>query len=197
MGSGTLAAKSAMTRLVRRILVVDDDAPVRREVCRALRSRGYEVVEAPTVAAALELIRARFDLIVLDVRLPDGCGVDVARAASEMVPAPLIVAMSGEASAQEAFGLAELGAVQFVTKPFSVDELLKAIERASMPDSRFRALIKTYVGRENMLEVQESVHATMVREAIAMSGGNLADAAKILGMCRAPFGWRADLTEIT
>lgn len=176
--------ESPVTRHIRRILLVEDDVAVRNGIRRALRSTGHTIVEAPTLAAALELLPTGFDLVLLDVGLPDGSGIDVAVAASKSVPAPLIVAMSGQATAQEAFGLAQLGVVQFVTKPFSVDQLLRAIERITEADLRFQALVKTYVGRQTLRELQAGLRNTMVQEALAMTSGNRSEAAKLLRITR-------------
>lgn len=177
-------SESSATRPIRRILLVEDDAKVRREIRRALCPTGHELVEAPTVAEAIAHLPSGFDLVLLDVRLPDGSGVDVAAAVSKTLPAPLIVALSGAASAEEAFGLAQYGVLQFMSKPFSVEHLLQVIEHVTDPNTRYEAIVKTFVGRQDLREVQESVRTTMVREALAMSGGNRSAAAKLLRVTR-------------
>lgn len=176
--------ESSATRHIHRILLVEDDEALRLAIRRALRSTGHEIVEADTLASALVLLPTGFDLVLLDVRLPDGSGVDLAAAASKTLPAPLIVALSGEATAQEAFALAQLGVVQFVSKPFSLDQLLQAIEHVTVSDVRYEPIVKTCVGRQDMREVQEGVRNTMVHEALAMTGGNKSEAAKLLRVTR-------------
>ena len=118
-------AKSA----ARRILHVEDDVAVLRATRRVLRSRGHAIVEAPTRASALELLPKGFDLVLLDIGLPDGSGVDVARAASRTPLAPRFVALSGKVTAAERVALEQLGVAQFVTKPCPVEELLLVIDR--------------------------------------------------------------------
>ena len=113
----------------RRILHVEDEAAVRRATRRVLRSRGHDIVEAPTLATALELLPTGFDLVLLDIGLPDGSGVDFARAASKTPPAPRIVTMSGKATEQDQAELRQLGVAHFVSKPCPVEELLLAIDR--------------------------------------------------------------------
>lgn len=92
------AARAAAPRPTYRILHVEDDAVVRRATSQILRSLGHDIVGAPTLAAAFELLISGFDLVLLDIGLPDGSGVDVARTASKTAPAPRIVAMSGTSS---------------------------------------------------------------------------------------------------
>ncbi|HSQ66806.1 MAG TPA: response regulator [Polyangiaceae bacterium] len=83
------------TRTVRRVLVVEDDAALRSAVCRALRSGERVIEEASTCAEAFEALKHGCDLLLLDVRLPDGSGVRVAEAAAAASPSPLIVVVSG------------------------------------------------------------------------------------------------------
>lgn len=182
MAMGGPVTKSSASRKIRRILVVEDDPKVRAGVRRALP--GYDIVEAGTLASALQLLAEGCDLVLLDIGLPDGSGVDVAVAASKARPAPLILPMTGEATGAEGYGLSKLGAVGFLSKPFSVEQLRRAIRRAAKPDLRYRALIKTYVGRHDMLEVQAGVRSAMIDEALAVTDDNKAKAATLLGVTR-------------
>lgn len=177
-------SEDSATRRIRRILLVDDDEWVRRAIRSGLGSMGHDIVEAGTVASALELLPSGFDLVLLDIRLPDGSGMDVATAASSAVPAPLIVVLSGEATAPEAFGLAQLGAIRFLAKPFSLEQLLTAIANVTQSSVVHESIVKTFVGSQNIREVQESVRATMVNQALALTGGNRAEAAKLLRVSR-------------
>lgn len=110
-----------------RVLIVDDDAPLRRALSRFFRNASLEVSEAKSVAEALPLLEREPDLVVTDVRLPDGGGRRVVEVANERRPAPIIIAMSGLASAREAFALAQSGARVYLTKPFAERELLDGI----------------------------------------------------------------------
>jgi DNA-binding NarL/FixJ family response regulator len=108
--------------------VVDDDDGLRRALVRLVRSWGCEVIEAMTVAEGKRMLAHRPDLLIADVRLPDGSGREVVMAAARMSPAPLMVSMSGLASASEAFALAQCGVRIYLTKPFAQQELVEAIE---------------------------------------------------------------------
>jgi DNA-binding response OmpR family regulator len=110
------------------ILVVEDDAHIRLGLCDALRAEGYEVSECNHGAQALPLVRQRHpDLLVLDIMLPGKSGYDLCRelrAAKNRVPVLMLSAKGQEVD--KVVGL-ELGADDYVTKPFSLRELLARI----------------------------------------------------------------------
>jgi two-component system response regulator DevR len=110
-----------------RALVVDDDDALRRGLARLLRTGSVEVCEAKSVAEGLKLLAGEPDLVITDVRLPDGSGLDLVERASLQQPTPVIVAISGLASAREAFVLALAGARLYLTKPFAERELIDGI----------------------------------------------------------------------
>lgn len=106
------------------VLVVDDDPTVREVVCSYLRADGYDVSEADDGETALAMIRARRpDLLVLDVMLPGVDGLEVCRQirASTDLPVILLTALGSEED--RVVGL-ELGADDYLTKPFSPRELV-------------------------------------------------------------------------
>jgi len=113
-----------------RILLVDDEVSIQRAPAPLLRSRGYEVEVAGTGNDALDALRTRPpDLIVLDLGLPDLDGVEVCRRvrAESAVPIVVLSARGGEADKVTAL---DLGADDYVTKPFSPEELLARIRVA-------------------------------------------------------------------
>ena len=119
----------------RRALIVEDDEQLRRSLTRLIRSWRVEIVQARSVEEGRELLKGPFDLVITDVRLPDGTGLMVADLASQCSPVPLIVAMSGVASAGEAFELAQHGVRVYLSKPFTPDDLKEKITEAqSTPD---------------------------------------------------------------
>jgi two-component system, NtrC family, response regulator PilR len=126
--SGSRAAeRNAALSAFSRVLIVDDDAPLRRVLSRFFRTLSLEVWEAKSVAESLPLLDGEPDLVITDVRLPDGSGQKVVEVASQKRPSPVIVAMSGLASAREAFALAQSGARIYLTKPFAERELVEGI----------------------------------------------------------------------
>jgi two-component system KDP operon response regulator KdpE len=113
-----------------RILLVDDEVAIARAIVPLLRSRGYEVDVARTGREALKTAAQRPpDLIVLDLGLPDLEGSEVCRCVREASKVPIVVlsARGGEADKVAAL---DLGADDYVTKPFSPEELLARIRVA-------------------------------------------------------------------
>jgi two-component system, OmpR family, KDP operon response regulator KdpE len=107
-----------------RVLVVDDEAPIRRFLHTALSTHGYRVYEASTAHGALtSIIDDRPDLIILDLGLPDGDGVEVTRQVREWSQVPIIILSVREAEAEKVAAL-DAGADDYLTKPFGLSELL-------------------------------------------------------------------------
>ena len=110
-----------------RILVVDDEPQMIRVLRINLLARQYEVVTAGTGQAGLDAARQdRPDLVVLDLGLPDLDGVEVIRRLRTWTKVPVIV-LSGRADSHDKVDALDAGADDYVTKPFSVDELLARI----------------------------------------------------------------------
>ena len=111
------------------VLVVDDEAPIRRVVRHAMEADGYRVLDAATVREGLDIAAAeRPEVVVLDIGLPDGSGVDFCRDIRAWSQAPILV-LSARHSDAEKVELLDAGADDYVTKPFSPEEL-KARVRA-------------------------------------------------------------------
>ncbi len=114
-----------------RILIVDDEPAILRFLRVALGSEGYRVVEATTGQAALDAVRqSRAGLIVLDLGLPDIDGLQVIRSirgSGTMLP---IIVLSSRDNETTKVAALDLGADDYVTKPFSMDELLARIRAA-------------------------------------------------------------------
>jgi two-component system KDP operon response regulator KdpE len=106
------------------ILVVDDELQILRVMRASLPARGYEVRTAPGGEEALDEIRKEEpDLIILDLVMPKMSGLEVCRRVREFSNVPIIVLSAKEAEADKVAAL-ELGADDYVTKPFGLDELL-------------------------------------------------------------------------
>ena len=119
-----------MTTPHTRILLVDDESSIQRAVGPLLRSRGYEVDLAGTGAQALEIFAARTPvLVVLDLGLPDIEGTEVCRRIRAVSQVPIIVLSARGAEADKVNAL-NLGADDYVTKPFGAEELLARIRVA-------------------------------------------------------------------
>lgn len=115
---------------VRRALVVEDEPAIRRAIVRTLAGFGVEAQYAATLKQAKAMLVPPIDLVIADVRLPDGSGHAVITAALRFSPVPVLIAISGVASATEAFDLARAGAVAFLVKPFGLAELERCLRDA-------------------------------------------------------------------
>jgi DNA-binding response OmpR family regulator len=115
-----------MNRPKRTILLVEDEISITEPLAEALRSEGFETQVAGTVAEALELARGAPDLVLLDVMLPDGSGFDVCRELRQSSRVPIIMLTARGEEADRVVGL-ELGADDYVVKPFSAREVVARI----------------------------------------------------------------------
>jgi DNA-binding response OmpR family regulator len=154
-----------------RILLVDDDPGVRDVVAFTLRREGYEVDEEGDGPAALEAgRRERYALVILDVMLPGLSGTEICRALRAESDVPILMLTARDAERDRVLGL-ELGADDYVTKPFSSAELLsrvRAILRRRELDranggSTVRRLggLVIDLGRHEVLVDGERVHLTL------------------------------------
>jgi len=114
-----------------RVLIVEDERPLRRALAMNLTARGYEVSEADTGTAALSAAAgAEHDVILLDLGLPDLSGMDVIRGVRAYASTPIIV-LSARTGSSDKVAALDLGADDYVTKPFSIDELLARLRAAT------------------------------------------------------------------
>src|ERR1041385_2708928 len=142
----------SMTPQPARILLVDDEQSVQKLLAYPLRKEGYEVVPALDGEEALERARGQnFDLIVLDVMLPKLDGFDVCRQLRAQSNVPIIMLTAKAEEFDKVLGL-ELGADDYITKPFSLREFRSrvkaALRRAGM------ARDETVGGEERPIEVR-------------------------------------------
>lgn len=112
-----------------RILVVDDDIVVRSLVVGALESRNCDIVEAATFASAVTATRQqRFDLLLIDLNLPDGSGVDLIRDLKGQYSPTQMVIITDFPDLAENSDLSELGMITMLRKPLSVEHLLECVK---------------------------------------------------------------------
>ena len=113
-----------------RILIVDDEASIRHVVARRLEREHYEILEAGTGEAGLELARTDVDLVILDYRLPGIDGLEVLRQLRQMNPEMLVILLTGVVDVRTAVSAMKLGAFHFVNKPFDLDAMAALVEQA-------------------------------------------------------------------
>jgi len=114
-----------------RILVVDDEPPIRDAIVRALNLMGYRAQEAGSGREALKLLEAApHDLMVLDMRMPEMDGLEVMRRARQMCPDLLIIILTGYATLESALAAIKSDATDYLLKPTSVHDIAATITTA-------------------------------------------------------------------
>jgi two-component system KDP operon response regulator KdpE len=119
-----------MTAAPIKVLVIDDEPPIRKLLRMGLSTQGYEILEAHNGKAALVFLAENPDLVILDLGLPDIQGHELLRtirARNERVPIVVLSSRGDEAGKVQAL---DLGADDYVTKPFGMDELLARMRAA-------------------------------------------------------------------
>ncbi len=116
---------------IEKIIVLEDDLIVRKNLEQLLRQRRYDVASTGTIAGAHELMaKDTFDLIFVDVRLPDGEGTDLLRELQTRPEKPLVVMVTGFGSVESAVECMRNGAFDYMLKPFSNDQLEVTLKKA-------------------------------------------------------------------
>src|SRR5262245_50102 len=112
------------------ILVIDDDDAVRKTCVELLRAGGHETLSAASVGQGLRLFAERRPAaVLLDLKLPDGTGIDVLRELQRQAPGIPVIVISGYGSITEAVEAMKVGAAEFIEKPISRGKLFEAVER--------------------------------------------------------------------
>jgi len=116
---------------IEKIIVLEDDLILRKNLEQQLRQRRYDVAVTGTIAGAQELMaKDTFDLIFVDVRLPDGEGTDLLRELQSRPQKPLVVMVTGFGSVESAVECMRNGAFDYMLKPFSNDQLEVTLKKA-------------------------------------------------------------------
>ncbi len=139
----------------RRVLVVDDEAPIRLALTKFLRSRGYEVHSAESGASALELLQKdRFDAMLTDIRMPGMTGTELVPRALEVRPNLAVLMLTAVNDAPTATDVLAAGAMDYLMKPIELTDLAVAVDRAL---------------HKRQLEVQQRSVERLIREEVAAS----------------------------
>lgn len=156
------------------LLLVEDEVNLRERLARALKNRGYEVRAADSLAAARQASEEDSpELAILDLRLPDGNGLSLVSALREIDPSTRIVVLTGYGSIATAVEAIRLGAVNYVTKPATTDQILAAFQ----PDD---AGAHAELSTPSLARV-EWEH---IQRVLADCEGNVSEAARRLGVHR-------------
>lgn len=156
-----------------RVLLVDDDAVFRSRLARALQRRGCETLEAAGPAEAWARAAAGgLAAALLDLRMPEGSGLDLLSRLAALEPAPRVVVLTGYGSIPIALEAVRRGAAHVLQKPAALEEILAALQGAPPPAA----------GLE--IPSLDRVEWEHIQRVLADSGGNISEAARRLGLHR-------------
>jgi DNA-binding NtrC family response regulator len=125
------------------ILVVDDEAPIRRALAEPLKSHGYEVIEAETGRAALDQLANGIDLVLLDDQLGATEGLSILPKIKAFDPDTLVTLLTASPGIDPALDAATLGAYHVTKQPFNLDEVMRTVERA-LETTRLRREVRQW-----------------------------------------------------
>jgi DNA-binding NtrC family response regulator len=128
------ADQEAVTKslMLMHVLVVDDDASVRKACCDIVERKGSMGIGADSVAAARAILKQqKIDLLLLDLKLPDGAGLGLLEQVKILYPDTSVVVMTAFATVASAVEAMRIGAGDYLTKPFALEELTTILERAA------------------------------------------------------------------
>lgn len=116
----------------RRLLIVDDESSLRTSLFRVLTRKNFQVITAGSKAEALSFVSASsgLDLAVVDMRLPDGNGLELISELKKQFPEVQVIVLTGYGTINDAVEATRLGAFHFLTKPFNVEELVSLVDKA-------------------------------------------------------------------
>ncbi len=144
-----------------KVLIVDDDEDMRATLSDFIGSMGLKVRTASDVAEAESLLITEippFDLVLADLKLPGGTGLDILKAAHARSPETLVSIVTGYASLETAIQAIHLGAYDYITKPFSLDEIgvqvRNMVERISLAKENARLSLRLQELFEQVNELQ-------------------------------------------
>lgn len=160
-----------------RVLICDDDAPLRKRLVRMLRDRGLLVFEAENVDEAKEVL-SEFEVktCIVDMRMPGDSGIALLEHISEKYPEIRSVVFTGFGTIQNATEAMKKGAVEYLTKPASIDAIMSAITGS---------VILAEDDEQNIgMPSLEEVEMDYIRKVLAECEGNITAAAKVLGLHR-------------
>ena len=158
------------------LLLVDDDAVYRERLAKAIATRGYEVRAAADVESAAAMAEAESpEFAVLDLRMPGESGLDLLRRLMAIDPTTRVLMLTGYGSIATAMEAVRLGAVNYLTKPADVDDILAAFYPGGAASESAADLETPSLARVEWEHIQRVLNDCE---------GNLSEAARRLGMHR-------------
>lgn len=165
-------------------LVVDPDPAHREALRRALSERYREIVVCGDLAGAVECLlqNDQIALVVIDVGLEQG--IDLAGVAVLKLPTPIVIATHAGIPGADGFRLGKMGVKRLIAKPFTTDELLRAVDEALVEEPpQVVSWVAPFLGRVSLFEFENEVRRALVFQAVLATDESRSAAARLL---RAP-----------
>ena len=138
------------------LLLIDDEESFRKLISKELERSGYRVTQAGTLGEARPLLaKQAFHLVLLDVRLPDGNGLDLLGEIKEAAPGTGVIMLTAFGTIEEAIRAMKLGAIDFLAKPCKLAELEAVLEKAVQGQN----LVRSNTALEHEVQRQVSTWA--------------------------------------
>ncbi|NTX03811.1 response regulator [Myxococcus sp. CA051A] len=171
--------------MVQHLLLIEDSVSLARVLEDVLQSRAERITHVTTLAAAREVLRTQPpDAVLLDVSLPDGTSDSLLDDLLAVEPLPYVIAISGSATAEQAFRLAASGVRAFVPKPLDLARLEAVWTQTLSGPPELGPALRASAGKVPLHHFESLVRDTLVDEALAKSGGSVRGAAKLLQISR-------------
>jgi two-component system response regulator RegA len=163
-----------MSGYPKQVLVCDDDDPFRRRLVRSLRDRGLEVYEAENASSCVEVFdEYRPEAVLVDLRMPGEGGLWIVQEIAKRDAQCKIVVLTGFGSISTALEAVRKGAINYITKPASLEQILSAFN----PDS-------SGASEQPKMPSLAEVEAEYVQRVLDECEGNVSQSAKVLGVHR-------------
>jgi two-component system response regulator RegA len=164
------------------LLIVEDDDLLRERLARALTARGCEVREAAGPDGAMAIAREETpELVLVDLRMPGGSGLDLIPALKQLDASTKIVVLTGYGSIATALEAVRRGAAHYLTKPADADEILAAFDRGADAEATSGSTAAEHPLKPMSLDRVEWEHINRV---LMECHGNISEAARVLGIHR-------------
>lgn len=167
------------------VLIVEDDIRLLKTLMQTIGTYAEEVRGCESVKdAERELSSWEPELLVLDLKLPDGNALNLLADISRRSPCPKTIAVSAFAKPEDTFQLAQLGVRAYLRKPIELNELEGALRLSIEQAPNIAPHIRSAVGTMTLKDMEVKVRNTMLTEALGRAKGSRRGASKILGISR-------------
>ncbi|HPZ09624.1 MAG TPA: response regulator [Candidatus Eremiobacteraeota bacterium] len=149
-----------------KILLVDDDEVVRESLAFCLQQEGYQVTEAQDGLEALEKIKlSHYHIVILDLKMPDIDGIKVLQKINDIDTDTNVIILTGHPSLESAVGTMKLGAVDYCTKPFNIEDIKRLVREIAIKKGLIRRKLEDLliiIGKK-IRETRKSKRMTLVQ----------------------------------